>query len=318
MRETVASYHDREKWLEERKKGLGGSDAAAILGLNPYRTARDVWADKMGLTGEVEITPAMQRGIVLEPVASDLYVEETGRSVRRQPLKRHPDYDFILGNVDRQVLAGTADVTSTGVLEIKCPGLRVMSSIKAHGLPDRMTVQLMHYLAVYGYEWGSFALFNAENWDIIYFDLEADQDLIDTIVEREVEFWQRYVETGQEPPIEGDDKPIEVPEVEGEVTTVDNEQWRRLAKDYAEAKELKSAATDMEKELKDQIKELMHREELHAAEVPGVARFYYKPYPGRTSWKKTAEAIAQEAKVQVEPFVVKGDPYTRFVAYLFD
>ena len=38
----------REQWLEERKKGIGGSDSAAVLGLNPYMTNVDLWQIKTG------------------------------------------------------------------------------------------------------------------------------------------------------------------------------------------------------------------------------------------------------------------------------
>jgi hypothetical protein len=59
----------------------------------------------------------------------------------------------------------------------------------------------------------------------------------------------------------------------------------------------------------------MHREEIHAAEIPDLARFYYKMMQGNTSWKKTAEALAKEAGLDVNSFLVKGKEFKRFVSY---
>jgi len=310
---AIASYRDREEWLAERKTGIGGSDAAAVLGVSPYKSALDLWREKVSDESESDAaTTVMLMGNYLEPLAADLYAQETGRQMRRQPLRRHPEHTFMIGNVDRQILAD--DLRSTGVLEIKCPGLRVFAGVKAKGLPDHMTVQLMHYLAVLGYSWGSFALLCRENGQLIHFDLEADPQLIATIVEREHEFWTKYVVPRVEPPAETE-KATDIPQVEGEMTVVDGENWRAAATSLREARQLKIAAEELEETAQAQVKELMHREEVHAAEVPGVARFYYRPYDGNTRWKETAQAIAREAKLDVEQFIVKGAAYTKFTPY---
>jgi len=311
---ATASYRDREEWLAERKTGIGGSDAAVVLGLSPYKTARELWREKISDEREPELeTPPILRGRYLEPVAADLYARQTERQIRRQPMRRHPEHAFMIGNVDRQILA-TGSVKTTGALEIKCPGLRVFAGVKAKGLPDHMTVQLMHYLAVLGYSWGSFALFNAENWALVHFDLEADPQLIATLIEREHEFWTKYVVPRVEPPAETE-KTTDIPRIEGEMTVVDGDDWRAAATSLREARQLKDTAEELEGEAQARVKELMHREEVHAAEVSGLARFYYRPYDGSTKWKETAQAIAREAKLDVEQFIVKGAAYTRFTPY---
>jgi len=309
---SIASYKDREAWLEARKLGIGGSDAGAILGLNPYKSAYDVWLDKTRRSAPSMITAAMMRGITLEPVAAELYAEKTGRQLRRQPLKKHPEYPFIIGNVDRQILA-VGDVSSTGVLEIKCPGLRTMANIKNRGLPDYMVAQIMHYLAVYGYEWGSFALFNAENWDIFHFDIEADPKLIEQIVQAEVDFW-KYVEKDTPPPTEPVEA-IEMPEVEGALIYVDGEEWIKAAKDFQEARELREAAQALEDQAKSLIREMMDQHEYAAIEIPGMARFYYRTMSGRVSWKKTAEAIAAAAQLPLDEYKVIGKGYRQFAPF---
>ena len=304
----------REIWLQERKTGIGGSDASVVLGVNPYKTVRELWLEKTGRVQDLEKESGpILRGRVLEPVAADQYAQKTGRKIRRQPMRRHPEHQFMIGNVDRQILAVNG-VVSTGILEVKCPGLKSIAKVKAHGLPDYMTVQLMHYLAVYEYSWGSFALFNAENWDLIWFDLEADPILIATMVEREREFWG-WVENEVEPPETARAEAVDIPKIEGELTIVSDEAWQRMASELREARELKQAAEALEETAKTQIQERMHRDELHAVEVDGIARFYYRYQAGTTKWKETAEAIARAADLKTEDYLVKGDGFTRFTPY---
>ena len=246
-------------------------------------------------------------------MAAELYSQETGRQIRRQPLRRHAEHAFMLGNVDRQILA-VGDTATTGALEIKCPGLKVFAKVKAHGLLDYMTVQLMHYLAVLGYSWGSFALFNAENWSLIHFDLEADPGLIGQLIEREQEFWTKYVVPRVEPPAETE-KATDIPQVEGEMTLVEGAEWRAAATEFREARSLKETAEQLEDDAKKRLQELMHREEIHAAEVPGVARLYFKWMLGTTKWKETAAAIARAANLSIDDYIVKGEGFKRFTFF---
>ena len=253
----------------------------------------------------------MLRGKALEPFAADMYAEETGRTLRRQPLRRHPDYNFLFANIDRQIMAD-AD-RSTGALEIKTAGLRNFSNIKAHGMPDHYIVQLMHYLYVANYSWGSFALFNSERWELIHFDLEADETLIEQMVEVEVHFWSYNVA--------GDIAPdpvapaIDIPEIEGELTTIDELEWRDAAMQLKEARELKDAAGELHAIASTRLKDLMTVKGLSAIEVPDLVRIYYREQDGRVSWKKTAAVIAQAANLDLDSYKIVGDPSRSFRPY---
>ena len=312
---SIASYHDKSEWRRARQSGLGGSDASAIANLNPWRTPLDVYQEKTSELLFETPTWRMDWGNMAESIAADLYAEKTGRQIRRQPMRRHPEHDFMIGNVDRQILAGSGDVTTTGCLEIKCPGLGAYAKMKARGLPDYVVLQLQHYLGTLAYSWGSFAIFNPEDGPPIHFDMEADQDLIAQLFEREIKFWTEYVIPRIPPPIESTSKALDVPEIEGELTIVSDEDWQRMASDLRDARELKQAAEALEETAKIQIQERMHRDELHAVEVDGIARFYYRYQAGRTNWKETAEAIARAADLKVDGFLVKGDGFTRFTPY---
>lgn len=73
----------RDEWLEDRRKSIGGSDAAAVIGLNRYRTPMEVYADKLGAFPPKEDTEAMRLGRDLEEYVAQRFCEETGKKVRR-------------------------------------------------------------------------------------------------------------------------------------------------------------------------------------------------------------------------------------------
>ena len=301
--------------LKERQTGFGGSDAASVLGVNPFMTPTQLYESKIYEIAEVgKPTPQQERGNVLEPIAADRYVLKTGRTIVERKQKRHPDLDFMIGNVDREIIDGEG-VDSPGILEIKCPGFQIMAKVKAHGLEDYMMVQLQHYLAVYGYSWGAFAVFHSEHMELIDFDLEADPGFIATLMEKEDEFWNKYVVPRIPPPVDPDAKAIEIPQVEGDVITVDDWYWREAARDLQEAVELKKAAMELEKFYKGQLQGFMDDLGADAVDIPDQARLYYRTHDGRTSWKKTAEKLAQEAGLPISEFLEVGNPYRSFRSY---
>lgn len=301
--------------LKDRQSGFGGSDAASVLGVNPFMNSQELYESKIYEITEVgEPTPQQERGNVLEPVAADRYVLKTGRTIVEREQERHPDYLFMIGNVDREILEGEG-VDSPGILEIKCPGLQIMAKVKAHGLEDYMMVQLQHYLAVYGYNWGSFALFNAERMDLIWFDLQADQEFIATLKAEEDKFWNTYVVPRIPPPVDPDAKIIEIPQVEGELITVDSDEWREVARDLQEAVQLKKTAVELEKYSKGILQGFMDDLGADAVEIPDQVRLYYRTHDGRTSWKKTAEKLAQEAGLPISKFLEVGKSYRSFRSY---
>lgn len=280
----------QDSFQEQRRKGIGGSDAAAVCGLDPYRGPIDVYREKIGEAEPREQTPQMQRGKLLESVVVAQYMAATGRKVRRQPQRAHPDHDFIIGNIDRQILAN-GDERGTGLLEVKCPSIRVFMRYVREGLPRQYVIQGQHYLGVFDYEWMDFAIFNADLWKLVHFEIKRDDAFIATLFEQEVKFWTQHVVPRVEPPPvtlaiaapEG----VELPEVEGAIITRDDPEWAEAAEQLAQARTLRESAEAIEATAEQRVKELMV--------TPGVVeganlRAYWKTQPGRTTFDKKALA----------------------------
>src|SRR5690606_4046622 len=86
-----------QEWLEARTRGIGGSDAATVLGLNKWRTPFELWLEKTGQVEPVSSdSEAAYFGNLLEDVVAKEFSRRTGKKVRRRnAILQHPEYDFI-------------------------------------------------------------------------------------------------------------------------------------------------------------------------------------------------------------------------------
>ena len=99
----------REEWLKLRKTGIGGSDAGAICGLNPYSSPVKIYQDKTQEATEEEDNESMRQGRDLEDYVARRFMEETGLKVRRSgQMYRSEEYPFMLANVDRLIVGQDA------------------------------------------------------------------------------------------------------------------------------------------------------------------------------------------------------------------
>lgn len=306
---TAAAAQDRPKWLEERRKGIGGSDSPVILGVSPFKTPLDLWQEKRGEGRDEPPTPAMQRGTHLESLIAQIYSGKTGRKLRRsRQILRHKDHDWMIANIDRHIVADNG--SGPGILEIKCPGLSVFAKCRREGLPNYYTVQLQHYLEVRGWDWGSFAVFNAERWELLWFDVRKDPELIAVIVEKDREFWEKVLSGEMPAPDEG--PVIDLPPSEpSELVTMDSPAWKDAVERLREAKEIKAEAESYEEAVKQEILGLMG--DAQVAEGSG-ARIYHRFQEGR----KTLDAKALKAAhpdIDYSRFEKTGRPYRSFRPY---
>lgn len=92
---------DREEWLGNRSKGLGGTDMAAILGISPWASPLDVYLDKLGLSEPREQTSRMRLGQLMEAVVAQLYTEQTGIELQEVGFVVSHEASFMCGSPDR-------------------------------------------------------------------------------------------------------------------------------------------------------------------------------------------------------------------------
>lgn len=204
---------NREEWLEERKKGIGGSDAAIIVGKNPYKTTIDLWEEKLGIKEAEDISdkPYVQYGTNAEEYLRELFKLDFPKyqvTHEEYSIIRHPEYPFLFASLDGQLV--NKETGELGILEIKTSEiLKSMQKEKwKDGIPDNYYCQVLHYLYVTGY---SFAILKAQlkyNYDgdikletrHYYIDRKDVEDDIKYLSEKEIEFWNNYVLTKKEPP----------------------------------------------------------------------------------------------------------------------
>jgi len=183
--------------LEIRKQGIGGSDAPAVAGVSPWKSPLTLYYEKSGaLPVSQEENEAMEWGNRLEPLIADAYSHKTGRKVRQQLATRfHSQHPHMLCHIDRQIIG---QPRGPGILEIKASGEFIEKSWD-EGIPDHIYIQVQHNLAVYGYKWASVAvLFGGQKFR--YYDVEADNEIIDFLVTIEWKFWQR-IKTASPPDV---------------------------------------------------------------------------------------------------------------------
>ena len=186
----------REEWLMRRRKTIGGSDAAGIVGLSRWASPFSVWADKTGRAAEKEDTEAMRQGRDLEDYVARRWMEESGKRVYRLPaMLYHPKYPFAHADVDRMVMGENAG------LECKTTFSLDLKQFNGVEFPVQYYAQCVHYLAVTGADRWYLAVL-AYGRGFFTFVLERDQAEIDALMAAEADFW-KLVEQDTPPDADG-------------------------------------------------------------------------------------------------------------------
>lgn len=186
----------REQWLAVRRGGIGSSDAAAAIGLSPYKSSLELWLEKTGRkpADDLSQSEAVFWGTTLETIIANVYANRTGNKVRRvNAVLQHPDHPFMLANLDRAVGAD-------GVLEVKTAG-GYSAKFWEDGVPEHYQCQVIHQLAVTGKAWADVAVLIGGQ-DFRIYRIERDESQIADLIERETLFWG-MVESDVQPAVDG-------------------------------------------------------------------------------------------------------------------
>lgn len=189
-----------EQWRELRKQSIGGSDVAALLGLNKYKSPYTLWAEKTGrLTLEQENTELMKQGTDLEDYVAKRFTEATGKKVKKSSfMYRHKDYDFITANIDRLVVGENAG------LECKTTSVYNKSDFANGEIPHNYYCQCMHYMEVMNFDKMYLAVLVLSK-GFFWFEIHRNQDEINALIKAEVDFWQNHIVQDCPPEIDGSD-----------------------------------------------------------------------------------------------------------------
>ncbi|MEQ2713244.1 YqaJ viral recombinase family protein [Hominisplanchenecus faecis] len=186
-------------WLKYRKKGITGTDAGAICGLNPYSSAFQIYQDK--ITDEIEEfdNESMRQGRDLEEYVARRFSEETGLKVRRaNAIFQNEENPFMLADFDRLIVGQKAG--------LECKTVSPYSSDKWNdgNIPLHYQMQVQHYLAVSGFDCWYIAavIFGRE---FLIRKIERDEELINYLIDIERGFWYNNVLAGIMPEPDGSD-----------------------------------------------------------------------------------------------------------------
>lgn len=269
---SVKPCETRKEWLEERRLSIGGSDAAAILGLSPWKSALELYAEKTGLVEPEngDQTPEwMEWGLLLEEPIARRYQEQTGRELVDPgdfTIYQSAEYPFMACTPDRDVIPAPTEKRDIvgwgpdqlGVLEIK--------NVRGFGLDDwkdeppvHYQIQIQHSLLVTGRKWGSFAVLFGGN-QFGYLDVERNEAFCNHLIRKEEEFWDR-VQKRNPPPADESPSSAEIlkrlyPKETGESIALPgeaNDKDQELLNVKAELKELEARKRGLENWFKEHI-----------------------------------------------------------------
>ena len=289
----VSPLFSREDWLNERRNGIGGSDVAAVLGLNPYRTPLDVYMEKTGETKPAEPGQAAYFGTILEDIVAHEFQKRTGMKVQRVNYTlADGEGGWMRGNIDRAVInpqiakrvvvntdkraKETGRILSTNIgLECKTANTFMADLwgpsqeeeivagkvVTDHKIPLYYETQIQWYMAVANLDLFYVAVLLGGS-DFRIYEVKRDKDVIDALKAACRDFWFGRVKAGIKPdPVNASDVRKLYEREDGTMEEADND----VAADIGELRTIKERM----KILKEEEKAVSSRLILAIAEKTG-------------------------------------------------
>lgn len=186
------------EWLEYRKKGIGGSDASVVCGINKYKSPVELWLEKTNKLPYQEAGEAAYWGTQLESIVRNEFSKRTGIEVKTvKQLLQSEKYPFMFANLD-----GICEHTEHGTCIFEA---KTASAYKASewedSIPAEYMLQIQHYMSVIGYGGTYIAVLiggNTFRWKYI----QRDNELISMLIDLESDFWE-HIKNNVPPPVDG-------------------------------------------------------------------------------------------------------------------
>nr|DAL87879.1 MAG TPA: Exonuclease [Caudoviricetes sp.] len=295
----------RTEWLLKRTKGIGGSDAGVVLGLNKYKTPFELWLEKTGrVQPQEQGSEAIYWGNRMEDVVAREFARRTGKKVRNDNhMHFHSDYPFILANVDRLVDHEPA------VLECKTASAYLAKEWKDDEVPATYLAQVQHYLGVLNKPKAYIAALIGGN-RFVWKEIDRDDELIQMIFKAEIKFWNDYVIADVAPPLDGTSAAERYLKEKYQRAEKDKEialsaSSKALIEEYLQQEEVLKPLLDRQKEIKNLLMAQMKDAER------GVVGDYVARWSNVTTHRIDSKALKQRHP-DVYKDVLKESTYRKF------
>lgn len=201
----------REDWLRLRQTGIGGSDISAIMGFNSYKTAYDLYHDKINDVVADAQSESAYWGTILEDVVAKEYALRNDCKVQKvNYMIRHPEFDFAVANIDRAVINPSISgnvrfkdgkLTTDRLLEVKTASEYMKSNWgdeESDQVPDNYNLQCQWYMGITGVNECDLALLLGGN-KYRQYNIKFDPELFVILIEEARNFWVNHVLARVEP-----------------------------------------------------------------------------------------------------------------------
>lgn len=249
---------NRDEWLKQRSKGLGGSDAGAVMGLNPYKSAYSLWAEKTGqISNVVEENEAIRLGNDLEDYVAKRFAEQENKRIKRSSYcYQSKEFPFMRANVDRLI------VGENSALECKTANPFKDGDYSSNIIPPSYYCQCLHYMAVCGFDRMYLAVLVFQKGFYTYVidrGNEAVEADIRALIKAESEFW-KLVEDGTAPDVDGSESTVQTLKQlhqSDERVVVDLCDFDEKLDEIQELKEQRKELKTRQKTLENELKEVL-------------------------------------------------------------
>lgn len=249
MTTNIITSKNRAEWLEARKMGIGSSEVATILGVNPYETPYQLYRRKKGLDAPKEETFAMKAGHILEDAVAMFFQQETGKKIINSSKG-----DWLVVDKERPYLRVSPDRTywlsearnkdNKGILECKT----TQKIIDPDDIPNYWFVQLQYQLGVSKIYTGSVAWLSSGR-SFGYREFEFNEEFYSWMVEEVKKFWIDHIMANKEPDV------INVADAMIKYSTHTADRIKEVGEDilkvYSDLKELKGKISELESKKKE-------------------------------------------------------------------
>jgi putative phage-type endonuclease len=296
---------EKALWLEERRKGIGGSDVAAIMGLSPWKTAYQVYREKRKEVEDWQGNSITDWGKRMEPAIRQWYSDQTGRDVRLpDKIMYHPKHPFMLASLD--------GFTDDGrVVEIKTARSgKNWGEPETNQIPDYYAVQVHHYMTITGFQVADIPVSIAGGSPSLYV-VEADKEISEMIIEACAKFWER-VQSGNPPdPVTYADAVARFGSLKAEGALIASEEDLGRIHELRDTREIIKGLEDKEEELRGKIIIALGDKGDTLVDDAGNALVTYKLANGRKSFD--AKAFEKDQPNLYQKYLKTSEASRRFL-----